>query len=72
MTDDRFKDAGEFEPKKAWAKIARADKDRAFEAKYPARWWHALAFPWGVILLLLALAGCLLALLLWALSAPFA
>ena len=71
-TDDRFKGTGEFHPEKAWAKMDREAKDRAFEAKHPTRWWHSLAFPWGVGLLLLILAGCAIYLLLWAFSAPFA
>ncbi|AVH90027.1 TPA: hypothetical protein ACGCEE_000254 [Stenotrophomonas maltophilia] len=72
QTEDRFKGTGQFHPDKAWAKIDREAKDRAFDAKHPPKWWHSLAFPWGVALLLLGLAGCVIYLLLWAFSAPFA
>lgn len=72
MNDDRFKDAGHFEPRTAWEKITRANKDRAFEAKYPTKWWHGPYFTlWagGALLLLVAsVAG----LLIWAFSGPYA
>lgn len=61
QTDDRFKGTGQFHPDKAWAKIDREAKDRAFDAKHPPKWWHSLAFPWGVVLLLIAGVAAVLA-----------
>ena len=37
MTDDRFKDAGQFEPQKAWDKIQKSDQQRELAARHPMR-----------------------------------
>lgn len=72
MNDDRFKDAGQFEPGKAWSKISQADADREFEAKNPTKWWHGAYFTlWGGAALL-AIIVAIVGLLIWAFRAPYA
>lgn len=72
MNDERFKDAGHFEPGRAWAKISQADADRELEAKHPTKWWHGAYFTlWGgaaLVLIVIAIIG----LLIWAFSGPYA
>lgn len=72
MSDDRFKDAGEFEPEKAWSNIRKTDSDRSFDAKHPLSRWDRFWIPASLTLLALAIGGCAVYLLLWAFSAPFA
>lgn len=52
---DRWQGTGHFHPAKAWEKITRANKARAFEAKHPTKWWHDIVYGWGGLLLALAL-----------------
>lgn len=56
MTDDRFKDAGEFHPDRAWDKIQEENSTRARDAKYPKRWWHDTVFSLAGLAVLLMLA----------------
>ncbi|WP_414497724.1 hypothetical protein [Stenotrophomonas maltophilia] len=72
QTEDRFKGTGQFHPDKAWAKIVRKDKDRAFDEKYPLTWWDRFWIPTSLALLLFGIVACGGYLLLWLLSAPFA
>lgn len=39
MTDDRFKDAGQFHPEKAWSEIRRKDWERKHEASLGFKGW---------------------------------
>jgi hypothetical protein len=72
MSEDRFKDAGHFHPARAWEKITRTNKARAFDAKHPLTWWDRFWIPTSIVALLLGLAGCAIYLLIWGLSSPFA
>lgn len=49
MNDDRFKNAGQFEPVRAWNKIKTADFIRSSEAKHPMRIRHFLIVAGGAI-----------------------
>lgn len=52
MSDDRFKDAGEFEPKRAWGKIRKGDFLRRSEARNPMRFRDYLIVIGGAIALI--------------------
>lgn len=53
MSDDRFKDAGQFQPEKAWRRIRHENLDRKLEAEFPKKWWHDIVFGWGGLIVLL-------------------
>ncbi len=52
MNDDRFKDAGQFEPVKAWRRIKTADFIRSSEAKHPMRLRNYLIVGLGAVALI--------------------
>ncbi len=52
MNEDRFKDAGEFEPVKAWRKIRTADFIRSSESKHPMRLRNYLIVAGGALALI--------------------
>lgn len=52
MTDERFKNAGQFEPKHAWSKITKADFLRRSEAKNPMRLRDYVVVTGGAIALI--------------------
>lgn len=56
MTDDRFKDAGQFHPERAWSEIRRKDWERKHEAGSRGGGRVAIYLVAGLILLLGGLA----------------
>lgn len=72
MSDDRFKNAGQFEPETAWVAIKQQNAARDFDSKYPLTWWDRFWIPTSLALLLLGILACGVYLLLWLFSAPFA
>jgi hypothetical protein len=56
MQDDRFKDAGQFHPEKAWSEIRRKDWERKHEAGSRGGGRVAIYLAAGLILLLGGLA----------------
>lgn len=62
MTDDRFKDAGQFHPEKAWSEIRRKDWERKHEAGSRGGGWLALALLACVLLIVVCVGGFLLGL----------
>ncbi len=52
MTDDRFKDAGQFQPEKAWAKIKTDDFVRSSKAKHPMQFRDYVILVGGAIALI--------------------
>ncbi|MBN5028198.1 hypothetical protein JY419_02005 [Stenotrophomonas maltophilia] len=52
MTDDRFKDAGQFQPEKAWAKIKTDDFARSSKAKHPMRFRDYVILVGGAVALI--------------------
>lgn len=52
MTDDRFKDAGQFEPEKAWSDIQKADQRRATGERHPMRMRDYLIVAGGAVALI--------------------
>ncbi len=68
MTDERFKDAGQFQPEKAWAKVKTADFHRRLEA---AETWQDRLYVRAMLGLLGLIALSLPFLLIWALVELF-
>lgn len=52
MNDERFKDAGQFEPHKAWSRIKTSDFIRSSEAKHPMRFRNYLIVGLGALALI--------------------
>ncbi|WP_323162773.1 hypothetical protein [Stenotrophomonas maltophilia] len=52
MTDDRFKDAGQFQPEKAWAKMKTDDFVRSSKAKHPMRFMDYVILVGGAVALI--------------------
>ncbi|MGE8247275.1 MAG: hypothetical protein ACN6RA_14770 [Stenotrophomonas maltophilia] len=52
MSDDRFKDAGQFEPEKAWSDIQKADQRRSAGERHPMRMRDYLIVAGGAIALI--------------------
>lgn len=69
---DRWQGTGHFHPAKAWEKITRANKARAFDAKHPISRWERFWIPASIITLVTGLLGCAVYLLVWAFGAPYA
>jgi len=59
MQDDRFKDAGQFHPEKAWSEIRRKDWEREHEGGLGVKGWAL------VIALLLSIVGTVVCALLF-------
>lgn len=66
MSDDRFKNAGEFEPNRAWARVVRDNSRRRAAARIT--WKDSTFAAWMVALLLICLAGSLVGIGFWLLS----
>lgn len=63
MIDDRFKDAGQFQPDRAWSQIVKDDSRRRAAARIT---WKDSAFAaWMVVLLLICLVGSLIGFGFW-------
>lgn len=62
MTDDRFKDAGQFHPQKAWSEIKRKDWERKHEAGSRGGGWIGLGLIGCALLIVVCVGGFLLGL----------
>ena len=52
MSDDRFKDAGQFEPERAWGEIQKEDQRRSSNERHPMRMRDYLIVAGGAVALI--------------------